>query len=415
MQKKFIALAVAGLMSGAAFAQSNVTIYGLVDVGAELGNSGFGSKFRIQSGQSAGNRLGFKGEEALGNGLKASFQLETGFSVDTGMQTNNSSHISGTSVSTNAANTGGTNGTVPTSSGTSTFQRIAIVGLSGGFGAVTVGRQYTPEFTVLTAVDPFSAGQAGSNGVSVTGLAGYAQRLDNSVVYTSPNVSGFTGQLGYSSGNEHNMNGYTTTAVAASNIVAGSSDRSGQAWVAGLTYANGPAYAGLAYHKVRNSAATAGNIAAGATDIPDSASYLLAGSWDFKFMKLSATYASGRQDVAGLANSGSRTSDTRHYSLGLVVPVSAAAKIQAVYGSRDDRLVTDLDFNYMSIGGEYMLSKRTNLYASYTKIMNKDSTSGAGVTTGAGVVANSALNTGLQLSSTNYDPTALQFGLKHSF
>ena len=414
MQKKFIALAVAGLMSGAAFAQSNVTIYGLVDVGAELGNGGFGQKFRVQSGQSAGNRLGFRGEEALGNGLKANFALETGFSVDTGMQTNNSSQMSSPTalaISPAATNTGGTNGATATNSGVQTFQRLAIVGLSGGFGAVTVGRQYTPQFSYLTAVDPFGAGLAGSNGVSVTGLAGYAQRLDNSVVYTSPNISGFTGQLGYSSGNEHNQNGVisTTPGVVGGNVT---SDRAGQAWVAGVTYANGPAYAGLAYHKVRGQnvlVTTAANVAA--TDVSDNKSWLLAGSWDFKFMKLSATYASGTGDQAGLGG----ISDTRHYSLGLVVPVSAAAKIQAVYGSRDDRRVTDLDFNYMSLGGEYMLSKRTNLYAAYTKIMNKDMTTGAGVVTGAAVVANSALNTGLALSATTYDPTAIQFGLKHSF
>jgi predicted porin len=413
MQKKFIALAVAGLMSGAAFAQSNVTIYGLVDVGAELGNGGFGQKFRVQSGQSAGNRLGFKGEEALGNGLKATFQLETGFSVDTGMSTNNSSQMSSaTALSTSpaATNTGGTNGATATNDGTTLFQRMAVVGLNGGFGAVTVGRQYTPQFSYLTAVDPFGAGLAGSNGVSVTGLAGYAQRLDNSVVYTSPNVSGFTGQLGYSSGNEHNQNGVgsTTPSVAGGTI---SSDRAGQAWVAGVTYANGPAYAGLAYHKVRGQNFVTTAATALATDVTDNKSWLLAGSWDFKFMKLSATYASGNADLAGVGG----TSDTRHYSLGLVVPVSAAAKIQAVYGSRDDRRVTDLDFNYMSLGGEYMLSKRTNLYAAYTKIMNKDMTTAAGVNTGAAVVANSALNTGLALSATTYDPTAIQFGLKHSF
>ena len=84
MQKKVIALAIAGLVSGAAFAQSNVTIYGVADVGMQNYNTGYGSKTTVVSGQNAGSRLGFKGEEALGNGLKAIFVLEAGLQIDTG-------------------------------------------------------------------------------------------------------------------------------------------------------------------------------------------------------------------------------------------------------------------------------------------------------------------------------------------
>ncbi|MEI7432128.1 MAG: porin, partial [Betaproteobacteria bacterium] len=101
MQKKIIALAVAGLVSGVAFAQSNVTVYGIADVGVEVANAGNGTQFRVQSGQSAGSRIGFKGEEALGNGLKAEFVLEAGVNLDTGAISGHSTNI--------AQNAGGAN------------------------------------------------------------------------------------------------------------------------------------------------------------------------------------------------------------------------------------------------------------------------------------------------------------------
>ncbi|HNH93897.1 porin, partial [Accumulibacter sp.] len=89
MQKKLIALAVASVASGAAFAQTNVTMYGIADAGyvystgkANIAGGGTNKFSGIESGLLSGSRLGFKGEEALGNGLKAIFQLEYGLSID---------------------------------------------------------------------------------------------------------------------------------------------------------------------------------------------------------------------------------------------------------------------------------------------------------------------------------------------
>ena len=86
MQKKIIALAVAGLVSGAAFAQSNVTLYGIVDMGYQYSwdnNSDHAkSKSDVKSGGLDGSRVGVKGEEDLGNGLKAGFDATWNFSSD---------------------------------------------------------------------------------------------------------------------------------------------------------------------------------------------------------------------------------------------------------------------------------------------------------------------------------------------
>ncbi|PKO55512.1 MAG: porin, partial [Betaproteobacteria bacterium HGW-Betaproteobacteria-21] len=145
MQKKLIALAVAGLMSAPVFAQSNVTIYGIVDMGYKnLGNnvnSAVGNRSAIDSGQYSGSRLGFRGTEDLGNGLKASFVLETGINVDNG----------------------GFN------QGNTAFARQSFVALSGGFGTVALGRQYTPQHILMSAVDPFGNGTSGEV-VNIWGL-----------------------------------------------------------------------------------------------------------------------------------------------------------------------------------------------------------------------------------------------------
>ena len=88
MQKNLIALAVAGLAALPAFAQSNVTVYGLVDMGYKWSGDNMddrvSSRSALDSGMSAGSRLGFKGTEDLGNGMKAGFVLEQGLNLDTG-------------------------------------------------------------------------------------------------------------------------------------------------------------------------------------------------------------------------------------------------------------------------------------------------------------------------------------------
>jgi len=129
MQKKLIALAVAGLASTAAFAQTNVQIYGSLDYGYSYrfdarnalpggSTAGYNSASQFNGGQSAGNRLGFKGTEDLGNGLKAVFLMEQGFNLEA--NDNNST----------------------ASSNSFTYTRQAYMGLSGNFGTVIGGRLY---------------------------------------------------------------------------------------------------------------------------------------------------------------------------------------------------------------------------------------------------------------------------------
>ncbi|HOI51319.1 MAG TPA: porin, partial [Azonexus sp.] len=134
MQKKIIALAVAGLASTAAFAQSNVQIYGVVDVGYNRSSSSdtgaLKSRNALDSGLQSGSRIGFRGTEDLGNGLKASFVLEYGITADTG-------------------------------AGLSGPARQSFLALSNSYGTVAAGRQYTPQYELVSKVDPFGAGTVG--------------------------------------------------------------------------------------------------------------------------------------------------------------------------------------------------------------------------------------------------------------
>jgi predicted porin len=134
MQKKLIALAVASLASGAALAQTNVTIYGIADAGYVYASGddyvpGSNTFSGIRSGLLSGSRIGFKGEEALGNGLKAIFTLEYSLEID-----NN----------TGIGSTGGLNA------------RQQFVGLSSDkLGTAALGRQYAPGYLATVNNDPF--------------------------------------------------------------------------------------------------------------------------------------------------------------------------------------------------------------------------------------------------------------------
>ncbi len=122
MRKTQVALAALALVASSA-ALADVAIYGSLD-GSVVGGTGVSTNFD-GTGNWAGSIMGFKGSEDLGNGMKASFNLQHGLNIGTGAQANGGMNIAGT-------NTG------------RTFNRQSNVSLSGDFGAVTVGLQLSP-------------------------------------------------------------------------------------------------------------------------------------------------------------------------------------------------------------------------------------------------------------------------------
>jgi predicted porin len=353
--KKAVLIAL-GLAAGAgAHAQTNVTIYGIVDAAivGESGGSG-GHVTKLTSGAASASRIGFRGTEELGDGMSAFFTLETGVKIDTG--------------EVDAA------GTI--------FNRQAFVGLRTKAGAVALGRQYTPYHTTLTAVaDPFGTGYAGTaknlfpdNGTNV--------RTSNTITYSSPKVNGVNVELAYSAGEQ--------TALAAGRQFGGAVD-----------YASGPLRVRLAVNSKNT------DVAATGTSHDLGRNTLLGANYDFKWIKLYAAYGIDKGfNAATLGNANNPyggvkptpSTDGRDMLLGFRAPVGAGTLMFSAM-HKDDRTHFNQDASAWGIGYLYDLSKRTGLYAAYAHIDNKN---GAGYT-----VAN---NTEPGTGNTGYN-----LGIRHTF
>lgn len=172
MTPRSLALALcAGGLALPALAQT-VTVYGRVDMSvsrhARLISNGQvtdATMTTLDSGGYSGSRMGLKGQEDLGGGLKALFVLEQGLQADTGML----------------------------GQGGRAFGRQAYVGMEGDWGRLTAGRQYTPWFDALSSTDPFGNNLVGNSG----NLALANARADNALLYRSPVAAGFSGQALY--------------------------------------------------------------------------------------------------------------------------------------------------------------------------------------------------------------------------
>lgn len=304
MKKNLIALAVLAAASGAAFAQSSVSIYGIADVWFGSAESDNLTQTVIQSGGVSSSRIGFKGTEDLGGGLKANFVLEQGFNLDTG------STVAGQA-----------------------FSRQSYVGFSGGFGEVRVGKTYSP-FDDIAGATNAAFDSALSPNVGVWASSEYQANPANSIYYATPSFSGFSGALSYSLGENKDT---PVVGVDAGNVTS-----------MNVKYQGGPVYAGFAYQSEK---ATDASVATKFTR--------LNGSYDLGVVKLLAGY--GRAENVLFANS-----DTTDWQVGVDYPVSPALTVSAGYAhSSDDDTVFMKDSKRSGFGlaAAYSLSKRTTVYA----------------------------------------------------
>ena len=357
MQKKIIALAIAGLASTAAFAQTNVTVYGIVDMGyAYTSHSEFQkSRTGLDSGMQSGSRLGFRGVEDLGNGLKASFVLEQGLAVD------------------GAGADGLFNG----------LNRQSFLALSGNFGTFAFGKQYTPQFGLAGRMDPFGEGTVGDVGSNARGLWGVTSRLDNLAAYVSPTFGGFNVIAGYT------IDGFGDEESTAKNI----DSQNVKVWAINPNFTSGALDVGLNYHHISaDDAAVLG--AAGLS--AKARVYDLGASYDFKVAKVSAMYGADKLDVDGTT-----AAKTKKWMLGVSAPVGAAGSVMASY-TKFKETEADVKASKWAIGYNHNLSKRTNLYAAYAKISQNDNADGAGLFSLDGTGGNEYLS-------------GFNVGLRHSF
>lgn len=174
MQSKLLFAALTATLPLAAFAQANVTLYGIADIAVAVEDTdapGSSNRVVLNSGNQSSSRLGFRGTEDLGAGMKAMFNLEAGVNLDTG------------------------------AADSALFGRRAVVGLEGSFGTLTLGREYTPIAGVAAASDIFGQGFYGSN-LSAFTTNRLTRRLSNSVNFKTPSFGGLKASLVYGLGEQ---------------------------------------------------------------------------------------------------------------------------------------------------------------------------------------------------------------------
>lgn len=318
MTKKLFALAIISAAS-AASAQSSLTLYGVVDASVESVKAGK-TVTRLSSDNLATSRLGFKGTEDLGGGLKANFVLETNVKVDTGAQGNSARF----------------------------FDRAAWVGVAGGFGELRLGRQDT-SIGVLAGNTSILGAQAYDDFKIAATLAGDKyRRTDNAITYVLPKlVNGLSAQVQYSTAADQTQadNGET----------AGS--KRGEHYGLNVQYAAGGFGAGAAYLEAKADKA-------GDAKEKSALAYL---SYDFTAAKVTGYY---NRNASGAGLTGAR----ELLGARLDVPLGNAFAFQAsVSRARDFKDIrSDADATIVALKGIYSLSKRTSVYALATTVSNDD-------------------------------------------
>jgi len=378
MKKSLIALAVMAA-AGAASAQSSVTLFGIVDATFNHTNaSGGGSISQLTNSGYNSSRLGFRGTEDLGGGMAASFWLESSVNNDDG-RAGGSIQAGNQPPVTVAGNTG------------LNFSRRSTVSLSGGWGEVRLGRDYTPAFWNLTIFDPFGTNGVGTNqayvgaqAVAPGGNTGVQVRASNQIGYFLPaNLGGIYGQAGYWFGEN---------ASNAANKAAGIED-DGKGFGVRLGYGSGPFNVAAGWDRTKYAAG-------------DYTQWNIGGQWDFGLARAMAQYTRDNRD-AFLA--GGADLDARGWLVGALVPVGAGEIRASFSESRIDLHTAGVSTpreRKLALGYVHNLSKRTALYATVARVKNSDTTVLVPQSTTAGVTAGLAPNA----RSTGYD-----IGIRHSF
>lgn len=328
MKKSALALTIFGAVTSQVYAQSSVTVYGIVDTGFSSVDNGVGRTNGLTSGNDSASRIGFRGAEDLGGGLSAEFKLENGINSDDG-------------TAGNAAQA---------------FSRYAYVGLNGAFGKVRMGRQDNQISEALIKLDPFSAAGVGNVRNFVAG-GGVPQRQPNMLTWLSNNYNGFSGSVGYIFGEVADDNG-ANRGVGAQ-----------------ISYENGPLNVQLAYQKQNyTGAANVLGFSGNNADLDDK-TILLGATYNFNILKLHGFYGERKLDGAATITAFGGATDfndkIRTGMIGVTVPFGASA-IRTDYIQNDNKDRDEADNSIWALSYTYALSKRTTLYATYVRTDNDD-------------------------------------------
>ena len=362
MKKSLIAMAALAAV-GVASAQSSVTLSGNIKTGfshLSLGGAGSGSQNALVDGSS---RFILSGTEDLGGGLRARFQIDNRFRSED---------------SPFMAQAGG-----------STW-----VGLQGGFGMVQLGKL---DVHYCTGADTHAA-RATSLGASSCGLLGFVNgsggdraiantsRIGNVIQYMTPNFSGLTGRVNYSTG-------FGSGASANSDGAPGATSK-GDAWSLGLAYAAGPLNLQASFWRARSENRTVG---ASLSTNSDQNAWTLAGNYNFGVATVGLTYDQSEVNLGTVGGPDAKNKRSA-WSVPVTVPVGSGTLLFTYTKANSVKLngvnQPNTDANLLSIGYDYALSKRTSIGASYARLDNKAAANyrlyvhsglGATIPAGAGV------------------------------
>lgn len=398
MRKSLIALAVLSVIATTAQAQSSVTLYGTVDTGVVYSNKVFDPasdneivKLNVTPGVTQGSYVGFKGVEDLGGGLKASFELETGFSSNANQnQPQQKNHGSA-----------------------NLFRQKSVIGLESNFGSVLLGLQ-------SGVIDDCNQSITSSIGQPTDHSLDYSKSLQskNSIRYNTPDISGFTGSVTYGFSE---MSGLTST---------------GESFGIGGKYADGPLSLSAAYY-LAEEATTAGpppkdnegvtrHAAPGSstTDIGlkvfsmgagyHSGPAYLYGSWSFLRQPLALGFSSNDDPNVFHSSTGTPkaymigsedNSKASIFKLGVDYSITKPLHLLANASYKKghylcDEAVNPAHLTQVTLGTDYSLSKRTNLYAFVSNIYAHESFN-------PGVVDNAPTRESNQ--------TSIAIGVRHKF
>jgi predicted porin len=300
------------LSSSAVYAQSSVTVYGIVDAGfnSDKGRFAAGTRNSLDSGNQSPSRFGFTGSETLGTGLAAIYTLESGFNIDDGALSLGADRL---------------------------FGRKAFVGLRGKFGTVKAGRQDSPLFNATYIYDPFGVAIAGGYTRIFTNNSAF-RRNDNTINYATPALNGFNGEAAYSFGE----------AAGDSSV--------GRSYSASAGYAAGPLSVSLSFQSVNSTPVRPAAIATTRLTA-------LGASYDFKVVKLAALFQTNKANTA-------MPLDTSDVLIGATVPFGASTFL-ASYLHHSDNLRGNAGARQFAVGYTYAVSKRTNLYTGLSRLSNE--------------------------------------------
>lgn len=366
MKKSLILLSALATLAGTAMAQSSVTMYGVLDAGLNVESApssapgSAGNQYSLASGISTPSQIGFKGSEEFGASLKALFQLEAGVQINNGQSTET--------------------GTL--------FNRASWIGLSGDFGTVMLGRQFTPMYNAVYSIDPFELGMAGNAGnlMQLGGanlknaalLGGTNLMLDNgggsmlqnnSMRYVSHVDHGFSLEFNYGLGGQP---GNFSDAAETGYLI---------------NYENGPVHLLLAYDAVN------------AINNSDTfKSTLVGGNINWTDYGVPLKTSIGYQINKGSDLIGAGNADSTSLLLGLRIPVGRH-EVLFSYVHLNDKNGPGYQANQFALGYTYALSNRTSFYTSVGEMLNKN---------GADFTLGNASNNG-------YGVKAFDLGIRHAF